>query len=301
MPSTRDKRPSPSDSATKFAVGTVRTGNDGGWWVIKESATKVRRWVKVASPAAKTSKSKSLAAKTSKSKTPAAKTSVPVARSKPPAAKTSKTSKTSTSKSKDATGELTFVALPKLPASRLAGDRLVKFCEPMTQIDSKMGIEFRVTAAFLGALRRRPKSYANRAAAGNAYVFGRLRPIATYACLGGCGNDAAQIGLVDVTGLDRKGRKELAGAADEKFELCYIMGGGTRRRKLTDWDDRDCLRRLRLELSPRILFVGETFGGDVGADLLVHLAPSGAVDGLIIDNNCFVTSELIPGSAPRLV
>lgn len=41
-------RPSPSDSATLFPVGTFETGNDGNWWQVQQTSNGVQRWVKVA-------------------------------------------------------------------------------------------------------------------------------------------------------------------------------------------------------------------------------------------------------------
>ena len=41
-------RPSPSDSATAFSVGTFRRGNDGNWWQVK-SYNGVQKWVKAQS------------------------------------------------------------------------------------------------------------------------------------------------------------------------------------------------------------------------------------------------------------
>ena len=39
-------RPSPSESATGFRLGTVKTGNDGNQWIITETEKSVKRWVK---------------------------------------------------------------------------------------------------------------------------------------------------------------------------------------------------------------------------------------------------------------
>lgn len=39
-------RPSPSKSATLFAVGTFRRGNDGNIWVIRANKNGIKRWVK---------------------------------------------------------------------------------------------------------------------------------------------------------------------------------------------------------------------------------------------------------------
>ena len=42
----KNKRPSPSISATKFKVGTTKKGNDGNKWIVKENKKGVKRWVK---------------------------------------------------------------------------------------------------------------------------------------------------------------------------------------------------------------------------------------------------------------
>ena len=39
-------RPSPSESATKFKVGTKKKGNDGNMWIIVENKNGVKRWSK---------------------------------------------------------------------------------------------------------------------------------------------------------------------------------------------------------------------------------------------------------------
>lgn len=41
-------RPSPTDSATAYSVGTFRRGNDGNWWQVQQASNGVQRWVKVA-------------------------------------------------------------------------------------------------------------------------------------------------------------------------------------------------------------------------------------------------------------
>ena len=42
----RDTRPSPSESATLFPVGTIKIGNDGNKWIVKDTG-RANRWVKV--------------------------------------------------------------------------------------------------------------------------------------------------------------------------------------------------------------------------------------------------------------
>lgn len=45
------KRPSPSESATQFPVGTTKIGNDGQFWQVIETKSNVRRWSKLKPPA----------------------------------------------------------------------------------------------------------------------------------------------------------------------------------------------------------------------------------------------------------
>ena len=45
--SSKKNRPSPSDSATIFKVGTKKKGNDGNMWIIKKNKNGVNRWSKI--------------------------------------------------------------------------------------------------------------------------------------------------------------------------------------------------------------------------------------------------------------
>jgi len=62
------KRKGPSESATKFAIGTKKKGNDGNMWVIIKSKNGVKRWKKI-SGKMKTRKMKTRKMKTRKMKT----------------------------------------------------------------------------------------------------------------------------------------------------------------------------------------------------------------------------------------
>jgi hypothetical protein len=46
---TKTTRPSPSESATAFSLGTIRRGGDGGRWVITHTSKGVPRWTPIAS------------------------------------------------------------------------------------------------------------------------------------------------------------------------------------------------------------------------------------------------------------
>ena len=48
MPTGKSTRPSPTESATLFKVGTFRIGNDNNWWQVHQASNGVQRWVKVA-------------------------------------------------------------------------------------------------------------------------------------------------------------------------------------------------------------------------------------------------------------
>ena len=65
MVKTIKKRKGPSESATTFAVGTKKKGNDGNMWVIIKSKNGVKRWKKI-SGKNKTGKNKTRKIKTRK-------------------------------------------------------------------------------------------------------------------------------------------------------------------------------------------------------------------------------------------
>lgn len=48
MQTGKSSRPSPTESATAFPVGTFRIGNDNNWWQVQQASNGVQRWVKVA-------------------------------------------------------------------------------------------------------------------------------------------------------------------------------------------------------------------------------------------------------------
>jgi predicted Fe-Mo cluster-binding NifX family protein len=51
------ERKSPSESATKFNVGTKKKGNDGNMWIIAKNKNGVKRWVKISGTKKSTKKS----------------------------------------------------------------------------------------------------------------------------------------------------------------------------------------------------------------------------------------------------
>lgn len=61
-------RQSPTQSATKFKVGTRRKGNDGNMWKVVETRTGVQRWQKISSSRKSSKKKSSSRRKSSKRK-----------------------------------------------------------------------------------------------------------------------------------------------------------------------------------------------------------------------------------------
>lgn len=53
-------RKGPSESATKFKVGTRKLGNDGNIWIIKKTVNGVQRWAKIKNNSTKKIKSKEI-------------------------------------------------------------------------------------------------------------------------------------------------------------------------------------------------------------------------------------------------
>lgn len=46
----KTSRPSPSESATLFKSGTIKKGNDGNMWIIKETLNGIKKWIKYNEP-----------------------------------------------------------------------------------------------------------------------------------------------------------------------------------------------------------------------------------------------------------
>jgi DNA ligase-1 len=90
------KRPSPSESATLFSIGTSKLGNDGNYWKVILTKNNIKRWKKESIPKTKTPKTKSKTKKSRPSKAPKVKSK----KSKPVKSKTKKSKKPKTVKRK---------------------------------------------------------------------------------------------------------------------------------------------------------------------------------------------------------
>ena len=135
-----------------------------------------------------------------------------------------------------------------------------------------------VSNKMLKLLSKKPK-YIN-CDYGNSYIFGTRYPLKSYKKILSHYNDVAQTGLIDVTDITEDEKNTIR---DSKlWNKVYCPS----RQKCKPWDYRPYLITIRKEISPRILFVGETYGGDVGADLYIHFNSKKEIDSLIIENNC---------------
>jgi hypothetical protein len=149
----------------------------------------------------------------------------------------------------------------------------ILFCEPYTtdfKRARRWGVEIVIDDELYKKILKAPKKYKKTGrSGGNAYVFGKKYPISSYKYLGDHVNDGAQTGFIDLDILDAK--------RPTKDPLQVVLNNYDEE----NWDDRKALLTVRKEL-PCILFIGETFGGDVGAALYGHYTGK-KLDSLIID------------------
>ncbi len=272
-------RKGPTESATLFAVGTRKRGNDGGMWVVRATTAGVHQWRPQKSPAPRKQRTATTAApsrrKSANQDTKAVRTPAPSRRQR-----TAATAAPRRRKSADQDNKAVRTTATPASSGRRRTQHQILFCEPYTltsirQLKNKTrsalyGPIFTVTDAFYETLLRKPKSIKRRN--GNAYIFGRRFPLDQYSHVGNHGNDGAQTGFVDL---------DLYANGDEVLEI--VLEAYEAKRGMISWDNRSALRKVRAQL-PHILFIGETVGGDVGADLYAHRT-HGKIDGLIIDNN----------------
>lgn len=120
---------------------------------------------------------------------------------------------------------------------------------------------------------------------GNAYVFGELFNPEEYTLIGGHGNDAAGTGLID---YDQVLRLVANRPPAEVSRVDRQWREVLEENNTDDWEG--VINNVRREF-PEILFLGNTDGGDVGADLYAHRDQNGEIDSLIIENDCIFPRE----------
>lgn len=135
--------------------------------------------------------------------------------------------------------------------------KTIQFAEPGME---EFGCTFIVTDEMYETLLEKPVYMKNQS--GNAYVFGESFPKDSYVFVGSMMNDGGHVGLVD------------AETRPDTFSVPFFADS---------WEDLLVIRKD----NPSILFLGETVGGDVGANLYVHHNAKKEIDGIVIDNNYF--------------
>jgi hypothetical protein len=115
--------------------------------------------------------------------------------------------------------------------------------------------EFKVNNTMYETIQKAPKKI------GHMYLFGKKYPYETYQFMGEHGNDGAQTGFVDLDNFDKN--IDVSSIVINEFK-----------------DDRVARRKVRKQV-PHILFLGETYGGDLGAILYAHYKGKN-IDSLII-------------------
>lgn len=124
-----------------------------------------------------------------------------------------------------------------------------------------------VTPSFLDVVRnKKPRAFTG--AGTNAYLFGRQFREG-YEWAGRHRNDVAGTGIVDISHMTKGQAKAIAA------------------HKVWDATAPKRVSQVQREVSSRILFLGTTIGGDVGADVWVHRDARGHVDSLVINNGFF--------------
>jgi len=156
----------------------------------------------------------------------------------------------------------------------------IRIGEVYTGSFMKSFVELQINETFFKKLTKRPKILRRDGGFENAYVFGPLFDAKEYTFMGHHYNDGAQTGIV-LMNSDMKVRDITNRATWKKVMDMYMHRGGS-------WDAPRVLQTVKKEASRNIVFVGDTDGGDGGADVYIHRHPStGEIDSLIIDNGYF--------------
>lgn len=251
-------RPSPTQSATLFKKGERKIGNDGNMWEIIVDKNGRHRWKKVSGR--KISRRQKTSRKTSRRQ----KTSRKTSRRQKTSRKTSRRQKTSQAK---------HYILFTEPAIWIQKHEQKDIQRAKQGKNLLIGPVIQVTSSFLKVLKKAPKKGKCLSDKyGNAYIFGKKFP--SYRLIGYHGNDMAQTGLIEVSKWEEYHGK--LRSPPNYWEKAYPKW---------DWDNRQGLKKIQA-IYPGVLFVGETVGGDVGANLWGHYNSKGELDGLIIDNDC---------------
>lgn len=107
------------------------------------------------------------------------------------------------------------------------------------------------------------------------YAWGKAELVQKGEYAGHHGNDVALTGILDVTGIKSDEYKTITDY--DRWRAIYET-----KKRWKRWNDRSCLKRVQKEISPRIIFLGENYGGDVGTEVLVRRNNKGVVEALVL-------------------
>lgn len=172
-------------------------------------------------------------------------------------------------------------AAPKAPTETTQSHNIM-FCEPVTYHPKHIHTtSFKVNDDMYKKILKGGKSYIDYDDTTNAYVFGKRFPLNEYKLIGSHGNDVAGTGFID---LDIIPKGKSSPDIDAVIGPCYRKG-----KKIINWDSREAFVQAN-KLAPYVIFIGETVGGDVGANLYTHYT-NNILDSIIIDNGYFFKDE----------
>ncbi len=265
-------RHSPSDSATAFPVGTLLQGNDGNMYSVVENKNGVHRWQKSAASKKVTGNSKEQSKEKMSSR---------------PSPSASATSFSVGTHRKGNDGNMYTVAenkngvhrwqksTAKTSTKTSKADALGIVFGELDRISSNNS-DFHVNQAMLKKLQNEPKILKDDKDNPAGYVFGRLFHKSSYTKNGEHGNDGAQTAMVIADGNP-----------SPPWEAWYALVG---KRNLTESYGREVILKLR-DQYPNLVWMGETFGGDVGASYWAHKNKTGDIDSVIVSVNYFEQDE----------
>jgi len=250
----KSQRKSPTESATINNVGVTRTGNDGNLWMVVENSKGIKRWVKYSLSDDNLENVGKHSVKHS-------------------------------------------VKSPEEKSVSFKNEHILIFGEPST---SMMYGSFSVNDKMYRKITQEPKILKQAVKFGNkermedvGYVFGKLYKKSDYKEIGSHGNDVAQTGIIDITSekhqgqqmplkrRDKKQREKMKSNLEPEIDNIYKS-----KKYKFDWRNREALQELR-KSHPEVLWLGETFGGDVGASYWAHYDKNKEMDSLIVSVSYF--------------
>jgi len=125
-------------------------------------------------------------------------------------------------------------------------------------------------------VKKLPKLYKNQEH--NGYLFGKKFPLNEYKYIGEHYNDGAQTGLINLNLLKDVSQNEINKMNTDILDMWKKVKKIT---KSYSWFQKD-LNKMIKKKYPYIIFIGDTYGGDIGAALYAHYNGK-EVDSLIID------------------